>query len=80
MIPASVRLLPPSPNANISPPTTIAISDSPRAIGPVNYAWSSFTASTHGLVPCAQSRPGESNHSAAQAAARTVLNKGDYIP
>ena len=35
MIPARAFLLPPSPKANISPPTTTAIKLSPRAMGPV---------------------------------------------
>ena len=46
MIPASADLLPPSPNANISPPTTIDTSARPRAIGPVNAVDKFATAST----------------------------------
>src|SRR2546423_12811482 len=48
--PESVRLAAPSPKANIKPPTTIATSASPVAIGPVNAVWSDCTAWVHGDV------------------------------
>src|ERR1700733_12174051 len=44
MIPANMRLDSPSPNANISPPTTMAIRLNPFAIGPVKDACSTLTA------------------------------------
>src|SRR6185437_15759196 len=53
MTPASVRLAPPSPKANIKPPTTIATRASPVAIGPVKAVCSTCTACVHGELPAA---------------------------
>src|SRR5216683_2098195 len=50
-IPANIRLFPPSPKANIKPPTTIATRLKPFAIGPVKPVWSCWTAFSHGLLP-----------------------------
>ena len=54
MIPARAFLLPPSPKANISPPTTTAIKLSPRAMGPVKASCNTV----NGLQPRACSRHG----------------------
>src|SRR5262249_24113479 len=50
-IPANMRLLPPSPKANIKPPTTIATRLRPLAIGPVKAFCSCCTAFSQGLPP-----------------------------
>src|SRR5260221_3712776 len=47
-IPASIRFDSPSPNANMSPPTTIATRLRPRAIGPVKAVCKTATAFSHG--------------------------------
>src|ERR1043165_871329 len=46
--PDKVRLAAPSPKANIRPPTTIATSAKPVAIGPVNAVCHACTACVHG--------------------------------
>ncbi len=48
--PASTRFDPPSPKAKVSPDTTMATSDSPRAIVLVNACWRTFTAFSDGEV------------------------------
>jgi hypothetical protein len=50
MTPAIVRFAPPSPNANINPPTTIATSAKPVAIGPVKAASRTCTACVQGDI------------------------------
>src|ERR1700733_16323607 len=52
--PASTRFEPPSPNANVSPETTIATSESPRAIVLVKAVISTLTAFSHGELPWAK--------------------------
>ena len=47
-MPARRRLLPPSPNANVTPPTTIDTRLRPRAMGPVKLVISTVTAFSHG--------------------------------
>src|SRR5580704_14152653 len=47
-MPASSRLDPPSPNANVTPPTTIETRLRPRAIGPVKLVIKTLTAFSHG--------------------------------
>ncbi len=47
-IPASRRFEPPSPNANVTPPTTMDTRLKPRAIGPVKLTISTLTAFSHG--------------------------------
>src|ERR1700722_185964 len=49
--PASTRFEPPSPKAKVRPDTTIATSESPRAMVLVNAVWSTLTAFSHGEVP-----------------------------
>ena len=51
-MPASIRLLWPSPYANISPPTTIATSESPVAMVPVKAVLKTLTALSQGSPPC----------------------------
>src|SRR5207302_11356528 len=51
--PARILLEPPSPKAKVSPATTIATSDSPRAIVLVNACWSTLTAFSQGDWPAA---------------------------
>ena len=51
--PASTRFEPPSPKAKVSPATTIATSDSPRAIVLVNACWRTLTAFSQGDWPAA---------------------------
>src|SRR5580700_7164691 len=52
--PASTRFEPPSPKANVSPATTIATSERPRAMVLVNAVINTLTAFSHGeLPPCA---------------------------
>src|SRR5579864_2046629 len=50
-IPANMRLFPPSPKANIKPPTTMATRLRPFAIGPVKAFCSCCTAFSQGLPP-----------------------------
>src|SRR5438876_1658841 len=53
--PDKVRLAAPSPKANIRPPTTIATSAKPVAIGPVKAVCNACTACVHGeVVDCAK--------------------------
>src|SRR6267142_5885844 len=53
--PARILLDPPSPNANVSPATTMATSESPRAIVLVNACCRTLTAFSHGEFPvCAK--------------------------
>jgi hypothetical protein len=49
--PARFRFEPPSPNANVSPATTIATKLNPRAIVLVNAVCNTFTAFSHGEFP-----------------------------
>src|ERR1700688_1313486 len=51
--PASTRFEPPSPKAKVSPATTIATSDSPRAIVLVNACCRTLTAFSQGDWPAA---------------------------
>lgn len=51
-MPAKVRLPPPSPKANVKPPTTIATSARPLAMVPVNACCRTFTAFSQGELPC----------------------------
>src|SRR5215831_4588748 len=57
--PASTRFDPPSPKANVSPETTMATSESPRAMVLVNAVSSTFTAFSHGEFPAAWPKAGE---------------------
>src|ERR1700730_1259917 len=59
--PARMRFEPPSPNANVSPPTTIATSDSPRAIVLVNASCKTLTAFSQGEFPCAKAGAARNN-------------------
>src|SRR5882762_1936448 len=53
--PARIRFEPPSPNANVSPATTIATSERPRAMVLVKACCKTFTAFSHGEFPaCAK--------------------------
>src|SRR5579859_609913 len=53
--PDKVRLAAPSPKANIRPPTTLATSAKPVAIGPVKAVCNACTACVHGdVVDCAK--------------------------
>src|SRR5437773_12579459 len=56
-MPASRRLEPPSPKANVTPPTTIETRLRPRAIGPVKLVMSTLTAFSHGEA-CAKLHAG----------------------
>src|ERR1700730_12004704 len=52
--PARTRFDPPSPKAKVSPETTIATSESPRAMVLVKASWSTFTAFSQGEFPWAK--------------------------
>src|SRR5882724_1155603 len=50
-MPAKVRFPPPSPNANVRPPTTMATKAKPFAMGPVNACCKTLTAFSQGEAP-----------------------------
>src|ERR1700730_18276447 len=52
--PARIRFDPPSPNANVSPATTMATSERPRAIVLVKACCRTFTAFSHGEFPACE--------------------------
>src|ERR1700737_1646109 len=52
--PARTRLEPPSPKAKVRPETTMATSESPRAMVLVNACCSTFTAFSQGELACAK--------------------------
>jgi len=52
--PASTRFDPPSPKAKVKPETTMATSDSPRAMVLVKACCRTLTAFSHGEFACAK--------------------------
>src|SRR5215467_14824594 len=56
--PASTRFEPPSPNANVSPETTMATRESPRAIVLVNACCNTPTAFSQGELPVVCAKAG----------------------
>ena len=81
-MPASMRFDWPSPKANIRPPTTMATSARPRAMGPVNAVCNTL----HGVVPWValgvgagrgQQKGGRKNEDPAMAQ-KTVGSRGEF--
>src|SRR5579885_37156 len=68
--PARTRFDPPSPKAKVRPETTMATSESPRAMVLVNACCRTFTAFSHGEAPAAWANAGAASRSATTDAAK----------
>src|SRR5258708_38002279 len=84
--PARIRFDPPSPNANVSPATTIATSERPRAIVLVKACCRTFTAFSQGEFPaCAKTGEARSRLTAttprfrALCLSRALFRQKDFI-
>src|SRR6516162_3334014 len=70
--PASTRLEPPSPKANVRPDTTMATKERPRAMVLVKACCSTLTAFSHGELPDTCAKPGTARTSPAAATSSSL--------